>query len=1316
MPFVEHNDVGEFAAEAVVPKEQPAPSLSQTFGSAFRMENDVVATYDFLTRRNDYPADPNFRVMQRIREDDVKNRTNIWENYSDNFLGVKSEQEYLDVMGRINQEQRDREVLERSGAAGVVASIAAGSLSPTMLLPFIGQAKGVKALAQGAAYGALAGAAQEIPLQAAQETRTAGESAFSIAAATVVGGLLGGAVGALRTGEFERIVKSLEADADMVRPAPGGAISNLSSAENASAFAGRLKNARASKVADWLGPVTRVINQTDFRQSSWMMSQLADAGVRLEGNARGIATTEGGTVEANVKTYYGGYAQVAEGLDSNYAKYIFGEGNVPGLAPNIRAGLAGAFDKAKLSKSDFRTEVSRALREGDTHAIPEVAETAKLIRSKIFDPILKEAQRVGIFGEVKVKGDESYLTRMYNHEQIAANPQEFIDILARELSEKLNSDFGERLAKMTEAERRDALLREDLVRPADEVLAEQTRLRAELKALDEGRGAQLVEMEDQIRQLRSAARTAREAGNEEARTIVLQMARELEANAGPELALLRSERSERRRRLQGLSRAAVSLEARQLKKLEQIEKIEDLNQRALERVARKGQRILNRVDQFSDKEMDAEIKELKTLFAEVGARFDAGEERIAKLADGEQVDTVRLLGLEETQARRGSKLTDITDEIEALENVDRFEVRRRVKSALDKTIEQVLGLNERRVLREQKLIEQAAKLDPAEAARRVGQIADKMGMRRTEFIESMRAKGAGDVDLNARTADFSEYAKGIATEIKDKIMGTNVRIPVHELMQGARGPEFARTLDIASNKIEKFLENDVERVIRAYLRTMPADIEIKKKFGDINGTEQFMKMTDELNNRLETLRADMEAQAAKSGKPLDEEKLMRENKRLTDEFAKQHRDLEAVIGRLRGTWGLPDNPDGMAYRMARTVMSLNVLRLMGGTLVASIPDAARPIQRYGLTRTFRDGFLPMINNWKQLQVSAREAKLAGAALDAIIHTRAQAVNDIMDDFGRHSKFERAVEYATNKMGAVALFDYWTVAMKQFSSSVIIGKIGDSLDIVVGGTKASAKELKEAQEFLASKGLTGEYAEAVYKQMTSPKGGARVNGVLMPNTEAWTDENAKRAFRSALASEIDNTIITPGVERPLWMDSSTTGRLLGQFKSFGMSSTFKVLMSGIQQRDMAFANGTMVSLALGALSYYLYAVAAGGETYDKMLKGGANKFADEAIARSGLLGVFSDAQRFLEKIPATQKYVSFSGDRTTRRGGNDMLDVLGGPSLGAAETVAKIVAGIDDPTKSTLHQIRTLMPYQNLIYFRQILDAIEKGAGLPERRN
>src|SRR5690606_29787424 len=123
---------------------------------------------------------------------------------------------------------------------------------------------------------------------------------------------------------------------------------------------------------------------------------------------------------------------------------------------------------------------------------------------------------------------------------------------------------------------------------------------------------------------------------------------------------------------------------------------------------------------------------------------------------------------------------------------------------------------------------------------------------------------------------------------------------------------------------------------------------------------------------------------------------------------------------------------------------------------------------------------------------------------------------------------------------------------------------------------------------------------IWKEVVENGGGERVNGVWLPNTEVWQSPAMRRAFRAAVVKEARDTIVTPGVERPLIVDETLLGKIIFQFRSFGLSSTTKTILAGAQQLrqgDMAIVNGTILSLALGALSYYIWAVSVGGEAYE-----------------------------------------------------------------------------------------------------------------------
>jgi hypothetical protein len=171
--------------------------------------------------------------------------------------------------------------------------------------------------------------------------------------------------------------------------------------------------------------------------------------------------------------------------------------------------------------------------------------------------------------------------------------------------------------------------------------------------------------------------------------------------------------------------------------------------------------------------------------------------------------------------------------------------------------------------------------------------------------------------------------------------------------------------------------------------------------------------------------------------------------------------------------------------------------------------------KYGLTRSFRDGFVPFVQGLQKFKLAKREARLAGVGIDTIIHTRAKQIYDMVDEFANRTKLERGIEYASSHIGMYALFDRWTDMMKEINSSIVVVKASDALAIVAGGAKASAKEEAEAVEFLGAAGIGRKEALGIWDEMLKPGGADEVQGVMMPNTEAWENKDAVRAFRTLL---------------------------------------------------------------------------------------------------------------------------------------------------------------------------------------------------------
>lgn len=550
------------------------------------------------------------------------------------------------------------------------------------------------------------------------------------------------------------------------------------------------------------------------------------------------------------------------------------------------------------------------------------------------------------------------------------------------------------------------------------------------------------------------------------------------------------------------------------------------------------------------------------------------------------------------------------------------------------------------------------------------------------------AKGA---DATARRAaekaeEFSRLTDAEISSIVDETINTILgnaggRIPYDSIVSGPRGPLKERLLRIESARIQDFMELDIEQVLRSQVRTMSADVELSRKFGTPDLAEQIRKVNDEAD-----------AKIAKATTPKERQRLEAARKAAI-------RDVEGIRDRLRGQYRLPDNPDGIVLRAGRVIRNLNYLRLLGGMTISAIPDMAKPVFTYGLTKTFKDGFVPLVTNFRGFRLAADEVKAAGTALDMVLDSRAMALADVTDDFGRHSKFERGLTAMSSRFGMVSAMAPWNAAMKQFSGMITMNNLLRTAQKAANGT-ATPKELTA----LAASSIDLDMAKRIARQFADH--GEQQGGVLLAKGIDWTDQPALEAFRAAVVRDVDRVIVTPGQDKPLWM-STEVGKLVSQFRSFSVASIQRTMLSGLQQRDAATLNGTLVMLALGALTYKIKSDIAGRETSDK-----PSVWAVEAFDRSGLAGWLMEANGAAEKITRGRVGLSaITGEQVSRYASRNATASLLGPSVGTVQDVIDVTGAFMSPDeefqKRDARKLRQLMPFQNLAYMKWLFDEAEE---------
>lgn len=551
-----------------------------------------------------------------------------------------------------------------------------------------------------------------------------------------------------------------------------------------------------------------------------------------------------------------------------------------------------------------------------------------------------------------------------------------------------------------------------------------------------------------------------------------------------------------------------------------------------------------------------------------------------------------------------------------------------------------------------------------------------------------------------------EDMRNLAYETLDRIKGTpdgrlpyDLRTPdpaYRKTDDARRGPLAGRVFMIPDKLIEPFLVSDIFQVARIYERSLAPDVELARRFGRVDMQDQVKAVQNSY--------AQLRESAGGNQKEL---------KRLDEALKADIRDIAAVRDRLRGTFALPDDPSGLAVRAARVVKDLNYLRLLGGMTLSAIPDIGRAVMQHGIERTVSDGIVPLLRNWQLVKLSAREVQMSGTALDMVLDSRSMAIADVMDDFGRGNRLERGIHAAANKFGIVTLMAPWNAALKQFVGIISQTRSLQAIEALVAG-KISAKEATR----LAAFGIDEAMGQRIGKEFAAH--GRKESGAFWANTADWTDLEAARVYRAALAKEVDAVIVTPGQEKPLWL-STQLGSVLGQFKSFSMVSTQRVLMAGLQQRDMAALNGALMMTGLGMLSFYLKA------DESRFAKATPATLIKEGIDRSGLTGVLFDVNNIVEK--ATRGAVGISRltgtPLMTRYASRNAVDAVLGPTAGALSDVVSVTGAAggalmgESLKAADVHAVRRMVPFQNAIGWTRLFDAAEEGLtralGAPPRK-
>ena len=547
--------------------------------------------------------------------------------------------------------------------------------------------------------------------------------------------------------------------------------------------------------------------------------------------------------------------------------------------------------------------------------------------------------------------------------------------------------------------------------------------------------------------------------------------------------------------------------------------------------------------------------------------------------------------------------------------------------------------------------------------------------------------------------DKAEFKKGmdferqdyesLAQEIAQRIQGSpDGRLPYDwKLGSGSssrgisgtalRGPLRNRVFQIDDEIVEEFLENDIETLGARYLQNVAGDIELVRKFDDVNMTDQLK----DINTWYAKKKND------KSLTPKQQEKL--EKQRESDV-----RDIAGMRDRIRGVYGFSE--DNIWTRMARSSRDLNYLRLLGGVTVSSLPDVSRVFMAEGFAKTFKSGLGPLIKNTKQFKEAASELKRYGVGTDAIMSGKSEIIADVGDYAQGGTAIERGLRSASSKFGKINFLDHWTAGMKQLHAVTMQTSIFD-------GLKKGVYDKR-----LARLGIDEQSAKDMYKQVV--KHGKNEDGVWLTNAKNWDRPDLERMWGAAVRKESDRVILIPGQEKPLFM-STEMGKTVGQFRSFILSATQRVFIAALQNQDHNAVGGLASLVGMGMFTYYLKQKIAGRDVTDDPAV-----WVTEGIDRSGAIGVIGEITNTIEKISGNSlglRPLLGIDAPASKQVARTVSESLLGPTFGSllSTTVAatNAITSEGEMTESDIRTLRRLIPLQNLFYIRHGLDEVQKAS-------
>ena len=483
----------------------------------------------------------------------------------------------------------------------------------------------------------------------------------------------------------------------------------------------------------------------------------------------------------------------------------------------------------------------------------------------------------------------------------------------------------------------------------------------------------------------------------------------------------------------------------------------------------------------------------------------------------------------------------------------------------------------------------------------------------------------------------------------------------------------ARSLALLDKNLEPFLEKRASQVMLKHAQGLQPYIMMREAFDG-----------QSLEDMIELLKGEHKVMIAKTDDPVELKKL---DKELDDNIER----IQIMADRLMHQVQRAVQPRNAFVRAIQYSKLWNLATLLGGVVLSSLPDIARPIAHYGM-RSFAKGTAKALSqafSGKQ-SLSSIQVKRTGAAIQRTLNDRAMQLTDSLEP---DSKWLLRGQKIWSKASG---FDYYTDIMESIAAHT-------AMDYVVrqAAKVASAQPLsKGATKQLARMGLDEEDLIGIYHESMGTMG-AQDSVLKYMNTMQWKDVDLAKRTEAAIGADVRRTIIRIGVgEKPAIMDDHMVSWLL-QFQSFAMSAQNKIMIAGMQNMNRHTAEGLIAMMFLGASVGAAKTWLRGG---DMEAYFDPENLLAEGIDRSGMIGALREPFNALRFLAATQGWTDAVPSRYAGKG---VERAITPPAASVVSYAAQSgYAAMEGDFETAGEKIQRALPFvNNLWHIRETLNQL-----------